>query len=218
MPAEPIAFFISAVTTLFVVIDPIGVAPVFAALTKGQKRTAIAIRACIIAAIILVGFTLVGSSVLEAVGISMPAFRVAGGLLLFLIGLEMVFERRQARKSKAAERSVEGAEGSQGGSHSDSDHDDVAVFPLAMPLLAGPGAITSVVLLSAGEGLMAKGLTLGALFLVLIASVILLALGGKLLDLAGRTVTMATSRLMGVIVCALSVQYVLDGTRQALGL
>ncbi len=209
--ADHIEFFAVAATTLFVVIDPLGVVPVFTALTEGRKRSVVAVKACVISALILAVFVFAGAAALGAVGITMPAFRAAGGALLFLIGLEMVFEKRQARRSRTAEEG-------QHHDETDENHDDVAVFPLAMPLLAGPGSITSVVLLASDGGFTAKFLTLGAAVAILILSVITLALGGWVLSMAGPTVTMALSRLMGVIVCALSVQYLFDGVRAAFGI
>ena len=132
------AILFTASATLFVVIDPIGLAPVFVALTQGmapKKRKAIALRACVIAFVILSLFGLMGESVLSFAGISMPAFQIAGGILLFLTAFEMLFELRGKRRSDK-------------GKESEEDDRDPSVFPLSIPLIAGPGAITSMILLT----------------------------------------------------------------------
>ena len=132
------AILFTASATLFVVIDPIGLAPVFVALTQGmapKKRKAIALRACVIAFVILSLFGLMGESVLSFAGISMPAFQIAGGILLFLTAFEMLFELRGKRRSDKGEESEE-------------DDRDPSVFPLSIPLIAGQGAITSMILLT----------------------------------------------------------------------
>ncbi len=196
------AFLISAFVTLFVVIDPLGLAPLFAALTHDEsegRRRAIAIRAVAIGFSILLVFGLAGEAVLEFVGISMPAFRISGGLLLFLTALEMLFERRTKRREDQAEE----------------DRPDPSIFPLATPLIAGPGAIASMILLAGSPnatwattaqviGVMATVLTI----------VLLLFLGGGLLSrLLGKTGINVATRLLGMLLAALSVQFVIDGLR-----
>lgn len=198
--------------TLFVIIDPLGVTPVFASLTQNMswgQRIRAAFAGTLIAALILAGFALGGGALLKAVGIGMPAFRTAGGILLFLIGLEMVFEQRTPRRERGAQRSV--AE-----HHSEGDDEDgIAVFPLAIPLLAGPGAIASIVLLmtAAGGDRSVQAGILAALALVLLASFVLLVSASFLLALAGRSVASLITRLMGLLLAALSVQFVFDGVR-----
>ena len=139
LDAMPLDFLISALVTLFVVVDPIGLAPTFLAVTEGlseKHRRQVALRASIIAAAILVGAAVGGDWLLRQLGISLAAFRIAGGLLLFAIAFEMVFALRQVRECKAAEEAAE-------------EHvHHIAAFPLAIPLLAGPGAITAVILLT----------------------------------------------------------------------
>jgi multiple antibiotic resistance protein len=135
------AFLITAFVTLLVVIDPIGLSPLFIALTRGMtaaERRTVGIRACLIAAGLLTVFGLLGEGVLNFIGISMPAFQIAGGILLFLTALDMLFERRTQRR-----------EGQQA-----TTADDPSVFPLAMPLIAGPGAMATMILLvgQAGPG------------------------------------------------------------------
>lgn len=193
-------FIITAFVTMFVVIDPAGLAPLFVALTQGMSaaaRRAIALRACATAIGVLTMFALFGEALLDFVGISMPAFRVAGGILLFLTALDMLFERRTKRREDSAEH---------------DDHQDPSVFPLGIPLLAGPGAIASIILLAGQkpglEGLsIAIGVTLAVILLVL-----LLFLASNLLERAlGRTGINVVTRLLGMLLAALAVQFVLDG-------
>jgi multiple antibiotic resistance protein len=196
------AFVISAFVTLFVVIDPIGLTPVFIALTPGlaaQQRRAIAIRATVIAAGLLFLFAFLGEQVLGFIGISMPAFRIAGGILLFLTALDMLFERRTKRREDQAD--VE-------------DVPDPSVFPIAIPLIAGPGAIASIILLAGqAEGAIGMASVLGVMVAVLII-VFLLFLSAPLIErVLGKTGIVVVTRLLGMLLAALSVQFVLDGIR-----
>lgn len=201
--------------TLFVIIDPLGVTPVFASLTQGMgwgKRIRTAFAGTLIAALILGGFALGGGTLLETVGIGLPAFRTAGGILLFLIGLEMIFEQRTPRRERGAQRT-------KAELHSSADEDEgIAVFPLAIPLLAGPGAIASIVLLmtAAGDDTAARLGILAALALVILVSFVLLVSASFLLALAGRSAAILITRLMGVLLAALSVQFVFDGIREGI--
>ncbi|WP_120501599.1 MarC family protein [Roseovarius sp. EL26] len=197
------AFLITAFVTLFVIIDPIGLAPLFVALTQGmnpQKRRAIAIRACLTGALLLIVFAAFGEAVLGFIGISMPAFRIAGGILLFLTALDMLFERRTKRREDRIEEEEE------------DETDDPSIFPLAIPLISGPGAIATVILL-AGENPGAQGLaTVIAVMLSVVAMVLVLFLGAGVLERAlGRTGTNVVTRLLGMLLAALAVQFVLDG-------
>lgn len=199
-----IAFLITAFVTLFVVIDPIGTAPLFLALTQGMdtaKRRAIGVRACIIAAILLALFGVAGEDFLRFIGISMPAFQIAGGILLFLTALDMLFDRRTQRRRDHADEG-DGAPA-----------DDPSVFPLAMPLIAGPGAMASMVLLIGDAGRTAQGVALvTAVMLVVILLVFLAFLSAGLIErLLLRTGTMVVTRLFGLLLAALSVQFVLNG-------
>jgi multiple antibiotic resistance protein len=193
------ASIITAFITLFVIIDPIGLAPLFVALTKGEdaaNRRSIAIRATVIAGGLLVLFGLFGEAVLGFAGISMPAFRIAGGILLFLTALDMLFERRTKRRKGQANAA-----------------DDPSVFPLATPLIAGPGSIATIILLT-GE---AEGnwTAIGAVMLVLLAVLLLVFLfflsAGLLERALGDTGTNVVTRLLGMLLAALSVQFVIDG-------
>jgi multiple antibiotic resistance protein len=202
----PLDFAISALVTLFVVVDPIGLAPTFLAVTEGLPRRAkrsVALRASIIAGAILIGTALLGNWLFGALGISLPAFRIAGGLLLFAIAFEMVFGIRMRREGQAAEEAVE-------------EHvRNIAAFPLAIPLLAGPGAITATVLLAgraAGNPLL-TGLLLAVVVFVAASSFIAFVLADRISRLLGLTGNIVLSRLLGVLLAALAVQYVVDGIR-----
>jgi len=194
------AFLITAFVTLFLRIDPIGLAPLFVALTHGmdaRTRRGIAIRACVIAAMLLVLFAALGEAVLGFVGISMPAFRIAGGILLFLTALDMLFERRSKRREDQAD-----------------ERPDPSVFPLAIPLIAGPGAIASVILLT-GEmgGLQGFATTVLVMAAVLGIVFALFMVAGLLERALGRTGINVVTRLLGMLLAALAVQFVLDGLR-----
>ena len=206
--------FISAFVTLFVVIDPPGCAPIYAGLTaEANRRQAVtmAARACAIAAAILVLFALFGEKLLAALHIELDAFRVAGGIMLFLIALEMVFEKRTQRREQRAEKvRARNAE--------TPEVDDVSVFPMAMPMLAGPGSIaTMMLLMSRAEGTGQTLTILGALAAVLLLSFLALAAAGPLMRLLGERVEAVITRLLGVLLAALAAQYVLDGVRGMLG-
>jgi multiple antibiotic resistance protein len=207
--AMPLDFAVSALVTLFVVVDPIGLAPTFLAVTEGlppRARHSVALRASVIAGAILVGTALLGDWLLRALGISLPAFRIAGGLLLFAIAFEMVFGARMRREGQAAEQAVE-------------EHvRNVAAFPLAIPLLAGPGAITATLLLAgrADGNLLLVGLLLAVVVLVAAASFVAFVGAGRIGGLLGLTGNIVLSRLLGVLLAALAVQFVVDGIRALL--
>jgi multiple antibiotic resistance protein len=197
-------FLITAFFTLFVIIDPIGLMPLFVALTTGsttRQRRSIALRAVSIGFGILVLFGFFGEAVLEFAGISMAAFRIAGGLLLFLTALDMLFERRTKRREDQANQP-------------DIDDDDPSVFPLATPLIAGPGAIASMILLTGETN---TPLEFASVFVVL-AVVLLIALtlfvlGGLLERALGPTGVNVVTRILGMLLTALSIQFILDGLR-----
>ncbi len=202
----PLDFAISALVTLFVVVDPVGLAPTFLAVTEGLPRRArrdVALRASIIAGAILIGTALLGDLLLRALGISLSAFRIAGGLLLFAIDFEMVLGVRMRREGQVAEQAVE-------------EHvRNIAAFPLAIPLMAGPGAITATVLLAgrANGNLLLEGLLLAVVVLVAAACLAVFILAGRISRLLGLTGNIVLSRLLGVLLAALAVQYVVDGIR-----
>ncbi|WP_308917330.1 MarC family protein [Jannaschia sp. LMIT008] len=189
---------LTAFTALFVVIDPIGLTPIFAALTAGlsaRARNAIAFRALGLSALILVVFAVSGESLLGFLGISMPAFRIAGGLLLFLTALEMLFERRQERRDGNRDVVV----------------DDPSVFPLALPLIAGPGAIATMILLTDGGDAMNVASAVGVMLAVLGVCLVLFQLAAPMERALGRVGINVVTRLLGMLLAALSVQFVLDG-------
>jgi multiple antibiotic resistance protein len=203
--------FISAFVTLVVVLDPPGCAPIYAGLTTGAsaaQRRAMAIRACAIAGVILLVFALFGEDLLGALHIELDSFRIAGGLMLFLIALDMVFEKRTQRREQRAEKVM-----------ATPEVEDVSVFPMAMPMLAGPGAIASVMLLEGGaEGLQGSLIVLAALLVVLILTLLALLAAGPLMKLVGARVEAVVTRLLGVLLAALAAQYVIDGLRGSFGL
>jgi multiple antibiotic resistance protein len=194
--------FATTFVTLFVLIDPIGLAPLFVALTRGMEETErrrVALRAIAVAFGLLMIFGLAGEPILKAIGISIPAFRISGGMLLFLMAVDMQFEKRSERRGKRAK-------GAQ---------PDPSVFPLAMPLIAGPGALTGMILLTSKH----SG-DLGALIEVHVVLVVMLALtwalfraGGMIERLLGATGVVVVTRLLGILLAALAVQFVLDGLR-----
>lgn len=193
--------------TLFVTTDPVGLAPLFVVLTAGatrSERQAIAIRATTVAAAVLVGFALIGEPLLHMFGVSLPAFRIAGGLLLFAIAFEMVFDRRGERKTKSAQD----AAGSDSFGH-------VAVFPLAIPLIAGPASISATVLIASRDhSVAALALLIVAILLIVGLSMLAFLAAGRIERLLGETGRIVVSRLLGLILAALSVQFVADGVMQ----
>jgi multiple antibiotic resistance protein len=205
----PLEFLISALVTLTVVVDPLGLVPSYLAVTHGlpeRSRRAVALRACLIAAVILAGSALIGDWLLRTLAIGLPAFRIAGGLLLFSIASEMVFGVRIARQSQEAEEAVE-------------EHvRNIAAFPLAIPLMAGPGAITASVLLAgrAGGDPVRLGILLAVIATVLLVCFAVFALSTRIAKLLGVTGNVVLSRLLGVLLAALAVQFVIDGVRAAL--
>ncbi|MBP0615370.1 MarC family protein [Jiella mangrovi] len=191
-------------TTLFVILDPLGLIPLFLALTPGassQARSKIALRASIIAFAILALFGLTGLALLEVLGITLGAFRLAGGLFLFWIGFELVFEKRSERKQKSASQAID-----------EQDSGDVAAFPLAIPLMAGPGAISAVILLSGNlPGVVGKAALLAVVFAAMLVTFAFLAIAHRLDRFLGATSRAVISRLLGVLLAALAVQFVADG-------
>ena len=206
-------YLVSALVTLLVVVDPVGLTPTFLAVTQGlpvAARRQIAVRACLIAAAILAGTALIGDWLLDKLAITLPAFRIAGGLLLFAVASEMVFGVRIERQSKQAEEAVE--------EHVRHHVRDVAAFPLAIPLMAGPGAITATLLLSGqahGQPLLLAGLIgVGVAVVAVCYGVFLVA--ERIERLLGVSGSVVLSRLLGVVLAALAVQFVIDGVRAAL--
>ena len=202
MPTE---FLLKAFVTLFVIVDPLALAPVFLALTTGlddTERRRIALRAVTIAFVVLAAFALGGQRFVALLGISFPAFRIAGGLLLFSIAFEMLFERRQARQAATAEKAV-----------TEDEVQHIAAFPLAIPLISGPGAITATMLLAASAhgDVLRLGLLIAVIAVILAGCLIVVLLAARVDKLLGVTGRVVFSRLLGVVLAALAVQFVVDG-------
>lgn len=199
-----IELYLSAFLTLFVVIDPPGCAPIYAGLTNGVSaahRRAMAVRAVGVATVILVIFALFGQQLLRALGISLDSFRIAGGIMLFLIALEMVFEKRTQRREERAARIAETPE-----------VEDVSIFPMAMPMIAGPGSIAAIMLLWSRNPTVEERLVVGGAALTVLAlTLVALILAGPLMRLLGARIEAVITRLLGVLLAALSVQFVVDG-------
>jgi multiple antibiotic resistance protein len=196
----------NAFVTILVTIDPPGLAPLFLALTRGmtrQERQQVSIRASVIGFAILALFAIAGAAILSVFGITLPAFRVAGGMLLFFIAFEMVFEKRQDRKEKISDVAIT------------RDHiHNLAAFPLAIPLIAGPGAISATVLLSGSfQGWIAQVTLVGIILACLILTYVVFVLAERIDGLLGQTGRSILTRLLGVILAALAVQFVADGIK-----
>jgi len=206
--------FLSAFITLFVVIDPPGCAPIYAGLVKGasnRQMVGMALRACFIAMIILVVFALFGEDLLGALHIELNSFRIAGGIMLFVIALDMVFEKRTQRREERAEKVRAEHAGTP-------EVEDVSVFPMAMPMIAGPGSIATIMLLTArAQGTEQTLVVLAALAAVMVLTFLSLAAAGPLMKLLGARVEAVITRLLGVLLAALAAQYVIDGIKAVLG-
>ena len=212
MSADLLSLFTATFVTFFVLIDALGVAPVFATLTAGGDaayRRRMAVKSIIVATIIIYGFAFGGSWLLGAMHISIDAFRAAGGILLFMIALDMVFEKRTERR---AEEHL--------GTHSaDPEPDDISVFPLGIPMVAGPGSIaTAMFYMSDKSDWIEKGVVLSAIGLNLLLTLVIFLIAGPLVRLMGASVAGALTRILGVILAALSVQLLIDGIRGAFNL
>ena len=205
-----IELYVSALITFFVVIDPLGCAPIYAGLTAGTSaahRRAMAVRAVGVATAILLLFALVGEDLLHALGISLASFRIAGGIMLFLIAIDMVFEKRTQRREDRAAKIIERDE-----------PEDISVFPMAMPMIAGPGSIASVMLtMSRADGLSQSLTVLAAMLTILLLTLVALLAAGPLMQFLGAKIEAVITRLLGVLLAALAVQFVIDGVRIAIG-
>lgn len=202
----PFDAVLNAFVTLLVTVDPAGLAPLFLAVTAGMnraERNQVAVRASLIGLGVLILFALAGSTILAVLGITLPAFRIAGGLLLFYIAFEMIFERRQERHERSAERAI--------------THDmirNIAVFPLAIPLIAGPGAVSAAVLLS-GSFTGALSLTTLAVIIAVVIAItyLVFVLADRIDAVLGETGRSILTRLLGLVLAALAVQFVADGIK-----
>ena len=201
--------FTTALVTLLVIVDPPGCAPIFASLTAGtpaEHRRKMAVRSAVIAWFILLFFALLGRPLLNTLGITLASFRLAGGIMLFIIALEMVFEKRtQRREHRASEI------------HDTPEADDISVFPMAIPMIAGPGSIASIMLLaSKADNWTERGVVLAAMTVVILLTMVALLAAGPLMRLIGARLEAMITRILGVILAALAAQFVIDGIRQGL--
>jgi len=215
MSAELLSLFTASFVTFFVLIDSLGVAPVFATLTargNATYRRTMAIKSTVVAAIIMFAFAFGGAWLMDAMHISIDAFRAAGGVLLFMIALDMVFEKRTERREHRAEEHM--------GVHSaDTEPDDISVFPIGIPMIAGPGSIaTAMFYMSDTSNWAEKGVILLAIGLNLLLTLVVFLLAGPLVRLLGASVAGAMTRIFGVILAALSVQLLIDGIKGAFAL
>ena len=203
-----IALFLSAFVTFLVVIDPPGCAPIFASLTRGTNiahRRAMALRSCLVAWTVLMFFALLGRPMLQALGISLASFRIAGGVMLFMIALDMVFERRTQRREERA-HSIEGTPAAE----------DISVFPMAIPMIAGPGSIASAMLwVSRADGSSQVLIVLAAITVVILLTLLALLAAGRLMHLIGERMEAMITRILGVILAALAAQFIVDGLRES---
>jgi len=201
--------FFNYFVVLFVVVDPIGVAALFSALTHGEPRarqSRVAIRGTLIAAFVLLLFALFGDALLRGLGIGMPAFQIAGGVLLFLLAVDMVFARHSGLRSTTLAEQKE------------AEHKkDISVFPLAVPLIAGPGALTTVLLMVGEQGKepAVLGTVLAVLGVVLGLTLLALLLSARIMAFMGETGANVVSRVLGIVLAALAVQFVIDGATAA---
>ncbi len=205
-----VELFLSAFAVLFVIIDPPGCAPIFATLTHGTSRKhqrVMAVKSVLIASIILFGFAYVGEFVFSKLGISLDALRIAGGIMLFIIGLNMVFEKRTESREDRAEEALEETD----------NPEDISVFPMGIPMIAGPGTMASLLIMMGKTDTLAGQISiLAALALTLIITLITFLIAGPLMKLMGKSVTDVLTRVLGVLLTTLAAQFVLDGLKGSL--
>lgn len=216
MNPELLTIFVAAFVTMFVVIDPPGCAPIFASLTNNTSashKRRMAIKAVVVATLILLLFAFLGQPLLRALGISLDAFRTAGGILLFLIAMDMVFEKRTERR----EHRAEAVKSEVTAKHHSLEEEDISVFPMALPMIAGPGSIGSLMLLMAKQegDWTAQSVVLAAVACNLLLTLIALLASVRITQWIGKTAMGVITRLLGVILCALAAQFVFDGVRNA---
>ena len=204
-----IEFFTSALITFLVIIDPPGCAPIFSIITNGAdtaQRRSMAFRSAMVAWIILMTFGLLGRPILDTLGISLASFRIAGGLLLFYLAFEMIFGQRKDRKESRAHEL-------EGGT---PEVEDISVFPMGTPMIAGPGAIASVMLwVSRADDMPRVALVLGAMTMTILLTLIAMLVAAPLMKLIGEKVEAAITRILAVIMSALAAQFVIDGIRDS---
>lgn len=209
-PMFELELFLSAFAILFVIIDPPGCAPIFATLTQGTSRKhqkVMAYKSVFVASVILFGFAYVGEFVFSKLGISLDALRIAGGIMLFIIGLNMVFEKRTESREDRAEEALEEI----------GNPEDISVFPMGIPMIAGPGTMASLLILMGKTDTLGGQLSiLAALLLTLLITLVTFLVAGPLMKLMGKSVTDVMTRVLGVLLTTLAAQFVLDGIKGAL--
>jgi multiple antibiotic resistance protein len=215
MSAELVSLFTASFVTFFVLIDGVGVAPIFATLTSGGDaayRRSMAVKSTLVASIIIFAFAFGGAWLLGAMHISIDAFRAAGGVLLFLIALDMVFEKRTERRENRAEDVME--------EHLDgTPPDDVSVFPIGIPMIAGPGTIaTAMFYMSESADWAERSVVLAAISLNLVLVLVIFLAAGPIVRAMGESIAGALTRILGVILAALSIQLLIDGIKGAFNL
>lgn len=200
-----LSLFLSAFAVLFVIIDPPGCAPIFGTLTKGTSRAhqkTMAVRSVSVAATILIGFALCGEWLFSKLGISLNALRVAGGIMLFIIGLDMVFEKRTETREERAEETLDEV----------VDPEDISVFPMGIPMIAGPGTMASLLLLMSDAKDLGQQISImAALIMVLVLTLLTFLVAGPLMKIMGKSLTNVLTRVLGVLLATLAAQFVLDG-------
>jgi multiple antibiotic resistance protein len=192
--------FIQSFVVYFVVVDPLGNGPIFLSLTQSQntkEKIQTSIEAVSIATIILISFSVIGKFILSYLSISLASFRIAGGLILFIIALEMLFNKRQERKEQIA----------------NEVKDKVSIFPLAIPILSGPAAITSIIVIMSdiGENIVYQLVSIASLISVMLITLVLFIIISKSGDFINKKIVNVFSRVIAIILAALSVQYIIDG-------
>jgi len=211
-----LSLFLASLVTFFVAIDPVAMAPMFATMTAQmhpQWRAYMAWKSIAIATGILLAFAFGGAWLLESLGVTIDAFRIAGGLLLFLIAVDMLFEKRSERREERAEEVA--ALQAQHPGH----QDDISVFPLAIPLISGPGAIASIMLFFAQHhDAMDRALILSGMAINLILCLVAFLLAAPLAKFMGQTVASMLTRIFGILLAALAAQFVVDGIKNAFGI
>ncbi len=202
--------FLSAFAVMFVIIDPPGCAPIFATLTQGTSKrhqNVMAVKSVLVATIILLLFAYGGEWVFAKLGISLDALRIAGGIMLFIIGLNMVFEKRTEKREDRAEDLLEAID----------DPEDISVFPMGIPMIAGPGTMASLLLLmSKANSWQEEAAILTALCAVLLICLIAFLIAGPLIKVLGKTFTNVLTRVLGILLATLAIQFILDGLKGGL--
>ncbi len=216
MSGEFISIFTASFVTFFVLIDALGVAPVFASLTvrgPASYRRSMAIRSVLVGTLIIFGFAFFGAWLLDKLHITIDAFRAAGGILLFIIALDMVFEKRTERRENRAESVLADSDDTT------EDLEDISVFPVGIPMLAGPGSIaTAMLYMSQHADWVGKGAVLSAIAANMVICLIVFLAAGPLVKAMGESIAGAITRIFGVILAALSVQLLIDGIKGAFGI